>query len=58
MVTTVSLNFIRLLESKTPEKEVWISEPLTPSRDVTTRKPGTDCPNILNYSFTMIKETI
>ena len=58
MVTTVSLNFIRLLESQTPEKDVWINEPLTTSSDVTTRKPGTDCPNILNYSFTMIKETI
>ena len=58
MVTTVSLNFSRLLESQTPEKDVCINEPLTPSTDVTTRKPGTDCPNILNYSFTTIKETI
>ena len=33
MVTTVSLNFIRLLESQTPEKDVWINEPLTPSSE-------------------------
>ena len=58
MVTTVSLNFISLLESQTPEKDVWINEPLSPSIDVTIRKPGTDCPNTQNYSFTMIKETI
>ena len=58
MVTTVSLNFIRLLESQTPEKDVWFNEPLTPSSDVTTRKLGTDCLDILHYSFTMIKETI
>ena len=42
MVTTVSLNFSRLLESQTPEKDVGINEPLMLSNDVTTRKPGSD----------------
>ena len=42
MVTTVSLNFSRRLESQTPEKDVGINEPLMLSNDVTTRKPGSD----------------
>ena len=35
-----SLHASRLLESQTPEKDVWIKEPLIPSSDVTTRKPS------------------
>ena len=42
MVTTVSLNFSRLLESQTSEKDIWINEQLMLSSDVTTRKPGSD----------------
>ena len=42
MVTTVSLNVSRLLQSQTPEKDVWINEQLMLSSDVTTRKPGSD----------------
>ena len=37
-----SLHSSRLLESQTPEKDVWINEPLIPSSEVTTRKPATD----------------
>ena len=42
MVTSVSLNFSRLFESQTPEKEVWINKPLMLSSDVTTRKPSSN----------------
>ena len=37
-----SIHSSRLLESQTPEKDVWINEPLIPSYEVTTGKAASD----------------
>ena len=49
-----SLNFRHPFESDTPIRDVLMDEQLMPSRDVTTRKPGSDFDWLIVRTFALL----